>query len=226
MNFISRSKLNLAARFFAVAIVVFGTSMPMLSVTKSAEPNAALASPFPDVCVPVPPAGGQCCLFRVQKRVEGERSITYNAPYICSGVETKEGDTTFKAVLGSGGAPCDEAPAVIPDGSTLFAVGNTIRRKDGFSNFVGKFSITDPLGNTLFEGTLELFERLGSHHSPFGTEVCDPISHNEGWLIGRGVNGLDSVSLRAIIVLRGQLPPVDGSTPVLGTFDGSFVRCP
>lgn len=227
-NAATQRRFHSILRVIAVAIIAVGTAIPISPASTgllAAGPSPAPG--FPDVCIPVFPAGEECCLFRVQKRVEGERSIEYRTPYKCDTGETNQGETSIKAELNSGGLPCDEFSVLIPDGSILSARGATLRRKDGFSNFNGKFVILKAgSGDTIFEGTLELSERLGSHHTPFGSEVCDPISHNEGWLVGRGVNGLESFTIRAIIVLRGQLPPTDGSTPILGSFDGSLIKCP
>ena len=181
-------------------------------------------SPFPDkTCVGVPDT--RCCLRQVFKQGNGERNATFDAPYTCDTGPTRQGTMTMKVTLNSPGATCDPLTFVIPNGSVLEATGRRIRRADGFGNFVGDFVIRSPAGATLFTGCIETLDRVGTHRS---CEACNPVSHYEGWLTGRGVGvKLAQYSIRASISARGLLPAPNATTQATAVdINGTLTRCP
>jgi hypothetical protein len=165
-------------------------------------------------------------LWQIQKKVEGNRSIQFGTPYKCDTGQTRRGVAKIRLKLSTGGLPCDQNAALIPNGSVLEAKGNTISRTDNFAHFTGRVIIKSPAGALLFDGTMETIDRLGTHHAPFGAEACNPASHLEGYLVARGTGGLANYTLRALIVLRGSLPT--GSTPagLSGNIDGTLIKSP
>jgi hypothetical protein len=116
---------------------------------------------------------------------------------------------------------------LIPDGSVLEAKGPVIRRRDGLADFTGRFVIRNPTGRIMFRGAIELFDRVGTHHPPFGPEACNPESHVEGWLVGAGdARVYPNHMIRAMFVARGQMPQPGGPFPLLGNINGVLVKCP
>ncbi|MCI0393165.1 MAG: hypothetical protein MOB07_30915 [Acidobacteria bacterium] len=204
-----------------VAAVAIGYHATMIKVAAVPAPL-----PFPDVIIPGVPATGNCCLWQTQKKVEGARSIQFGTPYNCDTGQTRRGATKIKLNLSTGGLPCDQNAALIPHGSLLEAQGNTISRKDNFAHFMGRVTIKSPTGALLFDGTMETIDRLGTHHSPFGAEACNPTSHLEGYLVARGAGGLANYTLRALIVLRGNLPTGSAPAGLSGSIDGTLIKCP
>ncbi len=189
--------------------------------------QTAAASPIPDVTIPGVPPTGNCCLWQIHKRANGKRTAVFGTPYQCATGQTARGDTRIKLTLNTEGPPCDQGTAIIPNGSILEASGNTIKRASGFAHFFGKFTIKNPAGAVLFEGTMEAIDRIGTHHPPFGTEACNRQNHLEGWLIGRGSNLFPNSTLRALIVARAALPtPNIPTQAVSGSIDGVFIKCP
>ena len=147
-------------------------------------------------------------------------------PHPCDTGPTQQGTGFMKVRLSTAGPPCDQNPGLIPDGSVLETRGVLLRRADGLADFTGRFTITSPTGVVLFRGAIELMDRVGTHHAPFGTEPCNPESHVEGWLVGLGEPTLPNHCLRALFVARGQLGPGGGPFPILGSLDGVFVKTP
>jgi hypothetical protein len=128
--------------------------------------------------------------------------------------------------LGTAGPPCDQNPELIPNGSTLEARGVLLRRADGLADFTGRFTIASPAGAILFRGAIELMDRIGTHHAPFGAEPCNPESHVEGWLVGLGSAVLPNHCLRALFVARGQLGTGPGPFAIAGSLNGVLVKSP
>jgi hypothetical protein len=181
---------------------------------------------FPDITIPGIPPTGNCCTWRLEKKAEGELTAKWGDTYACETGKTRRGDIGMKLKVGSGGAPCDQNPTVVPDGCVLEARGYAIQRvTDPFAHFFGTFLITDPAGTALFRGALELFNHMGTHHDPWGTEKCDEEGHAEGWLVGRGATTLSSITARGLIVARTTFPLENGSTPIFATIDGALIRC-
>ena len=81
-------------------------------------------------------------------------------------------------------------------------VGVLLRRAERLADFTGRFTITSPTGVVLFRGAIELMDRVGTHHAPFGTETCNLESHVEGWLVGLGEPTLPNHCLRPLFVAR------------------------
>jgi hypothetical protein len=70
-------------------------------------------------------------------------------------------------------------------------------------------------------------DRVGSHHLFFQCEQCNPISHFEGWLVGRGSNLLPNHTIRTLLVARGTIPsPQNPTTAAVGSLNGTFIKCP
>jgi hypothetical protein len=202
----------------------------------AAEPPAPAAAPdplmlqssFPNVdCVGVPST--KCCMWQLEKKAEGGREAKYEPTYGCDTGKTMQGAMYVTMKLGTAGDPCDPPQSVdlIPDGSTLQAKGQVIRREDNFAHFSGEFVINGPSGKPLFTGRIETMDRVGSHHLFNNCEKCNPESHFEGWLVGRGTDALPNHSIRALISARGTVPaPPGGKTPLTGSLSGTFLKCP
>lgn len=180
---------------------------------------------IPTVTIPGVPPAGTCCLWQVHKKAKGVRKFAGGKPYACPTGQTMRSDTSFELALFSAGAPCDQGPALIPDGSQLVAEGKTIWRNDGLTHFFGKFTIKDTRGRGLFTGIMEIMDRVGTHPQ----EPCNPMSHFEGWLVGRSGRGLPEATLRVVIAgtsrLIDKLPVDPFSSDVQATLNGVVIRC-
>lgn len=184
-------------------------------------------SPFATTTLPWPNATAQCCLWQVHKKFEGERTLDLGAPYRCDTGTTRRGAVRLRIKLESQGRPCDQDPQLIPDGSTLEARGSVVHREDGLADFTGRFVIRNPAGRIIFRGAIELFDRIGTHHPPFGQEECNPKSHVEGWLVGAGdARVYPNHMLRAMLVARGEMLKAGGPFPLLGSLNGVLMKCP
>lgn len=181
---------------------------------------------IPPVTIPGVPPGVNACLRQVYKKGEGARKFAPGKPYRCPTGETMRSNTTFSLKLHTGGAPCDQDPALIPDGSVLTATGNTIWRADGLAHFAGSYRIVHPRGRILYYGVIEIIDRVGTHPQ----EPCNPRSHFEGWLVGRSGRGLEVTLLRAMIAgtsrLLDKLPTDDYETPVQAMLNGVVIGFP
>jgi len=192
----------------------------------STEASPAPQSPFPDVCIPGVPGKGDCCLWEIVRKVDGKREAKYGNPYGCDTGQTRRGEMSIKMKLAFVKSVCDQQD-IPPNNSTLEAKGIVIRRNDGYAYFSGEFVITDSNGKTLFKGRIETTDRLGSHHTAPACERCNPVSHFEGWLVGRGTDAFPNHTLRAFIVARGTVPSPQQSSMVLsGNITGTLVKCP
>jgi hypothetical protein len=217
--------LAVAAGVAAWAHKGVGAFEPAVAVSHAASATPA-PSPFPDITIPGVPDTGQCCLWQLEKRIDGERRASLDPPYGCDTGVTGRGGMKISLKIASAGLPCDQSD-LIPDGSRLDASGSLIRRADGFAHYIADFSITDPGGTVLFQGTLETIDRLGSHHLFFNSEPCNPQSHLEGWLVGRGTSALPNHTLRALLVARGTVPSFTTPlTPMTGSLNGVLIKCP
>jgi hypothetical protein len=191
----------------------------------TASPDPALfQSPFPDKACPGLP-NAKCCLWQVFKMGEGAREAKFSDPYKCDTGPTLEGEMFVKVPFHSGGATCDPLAKLIPDNSVLEAKGRVIRRNsDGFGDFNGDFVIRDPAGATLFTGCIETLDRVGTHTS---CEHCNPESHYEGLLVGRGSGSLANFSIRASVTGRGLLPsPTAPKAATAIVINGALLKCP
>jgi hypothetical protein len=183
--------------------------------------------PIPNIMIAGVPTACDCCMSQFHKKAEGEREASLAKPYTCDSGLTARGPTRIKLVLNTFGPPCDQRPRLVPDGSVLAAKGQTIRREDGFAHFLGAFSLTGPTGTLLFSGRIEVIDRIGTHHPPFGPEVCNQPEHLEGWLVGKGQGELSSFTLRALLVAKGYMSPSGGNSKIeSGSLDGVLLKCP
>lgn len=185
-----------------------------------------------------PPMGQTCpsiannyCLIQIHKQfTEGRRVGGIRASYTCSQMTTTRGTESLSLVLKSAGRPCDENPALIPDGSKLVVdTGGFFRRKDGLAHFCGTFFIQS--GNTLlYQGTLETLDRVGSHSGGPGLQPCEKCNekdHLEGWLVGRGMQRGADRFLRALIVAHVTNRSEDGTQASLeGIINGIVLNRP
>ena len=169
----------------------------------------------------------------MEKKFEGKRIATFTPPYKCQAVGQAGSTSTMRGTMGmamslnTGGITCDPLASLIPNDSVLTANGTVIRRNDAFAQYSGKFAINAPTGATLFTGWIETIDRLGSHHAPANCETCNPTSHFEGWLVGKGSGALANYTIRAQISSKGTVPDLTNtSQPISGNISGTFVRCP
>ncbi len=193
------------------------------------EAEPMQASPFPDIQIPGVPSTGNCCLTQLEKRVQGTRKIDFTgSSYACPTGATQRGVMKVDMQLVSPGGVCDPLLALIPNNSKLVATGHVIRRNDGFAHYLADFAILNPAGATLFKGTMETIDRIGTHHLFFNCEQCNSPSHFEGWIVGRGTAAATAnFTIRAMIVSRGTVPsPAVASTPMTGSLNGTFIKCP
>jgi hypothetical protein len=212
------------------AVLVGGAVSPRRVVPPKAERDGQpsepmpLAPPFPNVVIPGIPPAGDCCLWQLEKRIDGKREANFGNVYPCQRGPTARGTMKIQVTIKTAGPLCDQN-SIIPDGSTLTADGPIVRRNDLFADFMGEFGITSPAGVVLFKGTIETLDRVGSHHLFFNCEPCNPRSHFEGYLVGQGVQA-SSYSIRALIVARGTVPTPGATGAVAGSIDGTLMKCP
>ena len=168
------------------------------------------------------------CLWQIHKIAKGERQARLGEPYVCDTGKTVSGKMKLRLVLESGGRPCDQNPALVPNGTVLSAEGHVTVREDGFAHFAGRFAIRAPGGDVLFRGTMDLLDRVGTHHAPFGSEACNEKGHLEGWLEGHGSRRLPNHRLRAVIAAEvGPLSTEAVSQPILrASINGTLIKSP
>ncbi len=221
-----------------LAALVFVVLLSARSVQQSVDPTHPPASigstdaipspqsPFPDVCIPGVPDNGNCCLWEIVRKVDGKREAKYGNPYGCDTGQTRRGDMSITMKLTIPQSTCNQQD-IPANNSTLQAKGVVIRRNDGYAYFSGEFAITNTAGKVLFKGRIETTDRLGTHHTAPACEQCNPVSHFEGWLVGRGTDAFPNHTLRAFIVARGTVPSPQQSSMVLsGNITGTLVKCP
>ena len=172
-------------------------------------------------------ADGKCCLVHVDKIIKGNRKADYGKDYDCETGTTMRGKVTITLPLTSTGSTCDQeiGRKLLPDGSVLEANGVITQRDDGFSHFTGDFKINNSDGKEFFRGTIELMDRVGTHHTIIKCEKCNQKSHLEGWLVGRATNSSD-LTLRAMLALKGVPPNPDSPIKSLtGILNGALIAC-
>jgi len=216
---------------FIVVVVVLcwgiapsGKDPARAAAERESSPVVPPAPPFPNVTIPGIPAAGNCCLWQLEKRVDGKREASFGPVYQCDKGPTARGNMKIELRIRSAGPICDQND-IIPNGSVLTASGPIIRRNDLFADFMGEFVITSASGEMLFEGTIETLDRVGSHHLFFNCEACKPKSHFEGYLVGQGVQN-PAYTIRALIVARGTVPAPGAAGAVAGSIDGTLMKCP
>ena len=133
------------------------------------------------------------CLTRIHEQSKGSRRLTYGRTYECRNGAYRPAKTTITLPLRAE-PTCHETNLL--DGTILQAVGTTIMRQDSLAIFFGHATISRRAATgqniVLFQGCLELYDRVGTHH--FVTnfpkilcERCDEPGHVEGWLMANGV---------------------------------------
>jgi hypothetical protein len=209
----------------AESVVATAAAQPVEVPVVEAEP--VQASPFPDIQIPGVPSTGNCCLTQLEKRLSGTRTAQFSNPYACQ-TQTQRGTMRVDFPIVSAGALCDPMAGLIPNNSRLVASGNVIRRNDGFAHYLADFAIVNPAGATLFKGSMETIDRIGTHHLFFNCEQCNPVSHFEGWIVGRGTDpATANFAIRAMIVARGTVPsPASPNMVIAGSLNGTFIKCP
>jgi len=117
------------------------------------------ASPaIPAVTIPGVPTTGSCCLWRIHKKAEGDRRVTWQAPYATDTGQTARGATVIRLTLTSEGPPCDENPGLVPDNSVLQLRRYTLRRADSFAHLIGAFTLSNRAGAVLFSAALDALD--------------------------------------------------------------------
>lgn len=190
-------------------------------------------NPFPGVTIPGLSSSVNYCLFRVNRTFDGVFEGSSAAPaYTCSSGRTAKKTSRFPTTITwriTAALQCDESVSVLP-ASLLTAKGTTIVRNDGFTHFMGKFSIVKKKQGqpdvTYFVGTMELIGRSGSHQA-LG-EACDEANHIEGWLVGRGQPPVPEYTLRVVIVAKGNLSAGTVAFPdaAVNRITGTLVKSP
>ena len=171
--------------------------------------------------------GGDCCLWQADKVVTGRRTASFDKDYKCETGKTWRAKITITLEIKSTKGSCDQEAAqkLIPDASTLEAQGGLIQREGGFGHFTGDFTIKDKDGKKMFSGTIELFDRVGTHHTFFDCDKCNQKSHLEGWLVGTA-SEFSNVTLRAMLALKGVHPTKETPAKSLsGILNGAVIAC-
>lgn len=161
---------------------------------------------YPTVSIPTLPTVGEFCLSQVHKKLSGEWTpVDQHGSYDCPGGKTMRGWVTLKFSVVSITGRCDPEPELIPNDSVIEVLSAPyILRDDGLLDLVGRFILKSPppRPTQLFSGTIELMERIGTHHRPYGSEECNEKDHFEGWMVGLGGAKRPNQCLRALLVLR------------------------
>jgi len=211
------------------SIALIGADSNRKNIVRAEAPIDAIPIPppaFPDICIPGIPDNGNCCLWEIVRKADGKREAKYGKAYKCDTGDTMRGEMSLTMKLAFIRSVCDQQD-IPPNNSKLVAKGEVIRRSDGYAYFSGEFEITDAAGKALFKGRIETTDRLGSHHLSTACETCNPVSHFEGWLVGRGTDAYPNHTIRAFIVARGTVPsPRSPSMVFSGRLTGTLVKCP
>ena len=175
-------------------------------------------SPFSSWRIPGLKRDAQYCLYRVDRSFDGmyepiKRLEMYECPDNDGRMQTSRlrAEMSWRITVP---LACDEAAERWP-ASQLQASGTVVRRADGYGLFSGRCRIfAQPPGQpatTYFRGRLELLARNGSQQML--AEPCAVQNHIEGWLVGLGVGSLRNHSLRASLVIAGELPATTTAFP-------------
>lgn len=184
---------------------------------------------FPDLPIPWTASNTDYCIFRVNRSFDGVFEGQEPGPrYQCDERSTMRfaASVTWRVTASLG---CDESEKLLPSG-LLTGRGTTFLRDDGFAHYLGRFVIVKKELNqpdvTMFNGTMELIGRSGSHQA-LG-EACDEKGHVEGWLIGRGEGPAEKYTLRVAIVGESTLAPGTHAFPnaAVNRLTGTLIREP
>jgi len=184
---------------------------------------------FPDIQIPWIVSNTDYCIFRVNRSFDGTfEGREPEAKYRCD----ETGTVRFNAAVTwrvTASLLCDESETLLPSG-LLTGRGEAFLRGDGFAHYLGRFMIVKKELNqpdvTMFNGTMELIGRIGSHQA-LG-EPCDAKEHVEGWLIGRGVGPAERYTLRVVVVGESTLGPGIHAFPnaAVNRLTGTLIREP
>lgn len=148
---------------------------------------------------------GEYCLTRINKSLDGFLNSELISSYNCPSGETERRSMQLNVrVMTNGGAICDEAVPGFVETAFLVAEGNVVVRSDSLAHFLGQFQINNGDEVKLFEGTIEIIGKIGTHQpGPFKSceEICIQDKHMEGWLVGSGVGGMSKYNLRAMLAI-------------------------
>ncbi|HET7225931.1 MAG TPA: hypothetical protein VFK69_09480 [Candidatus Eisenbacteria bacterium] len=208
-----------------VARVTVGITM-MLMLAGGAR---ALAAPraiaySPPTCFDIPLVDS--CFVRVHQHARGALEGHLIRNYSCGRTTIQLMKSQLRLVL-QREPRCDELGALLPSGSVLSATVSFRRRADEFGHLIGSFQLMSPSQQPLYTGTIELMERVGSHHEPFGPngqacEPCDRKGHLEGWLFGCGIGHQYGTRIRANVTLNRDVDKPNSN--LTGSIDGLLLR--
>ncbi len=194
------------------AALVLATAIERAPVGTRAAQSRVTQSP-PSVVTPTVPVlaiSAKPSVWRINKAAAGTRTLEFGEPYDTDTGQTVSATTHIRLQIGSAVTSDENLPA-LPGGSILEATGTTSRRADGLGVFTGTFTIKTPANVTLFTGTMQLLDRVGSHQPPLGSETAIQTSHQEGWLDGTGEGPCAGFLLHAAVASRGALPTTSGT---------------
>lgn len=185
------------------------------------------ADPFPPEEIPGIDHTRDLCMWRINKSFDGNAEGLFWRMYDCRTGSTSIHRTTITLRLlsndGDGEGGCDQEVPPVPKNMLLEASGMTIHRQDGLAHFTGGVKLKDgATGPVLFEGTLELIARIGTHQA-LG-ESCDEKGHMEGWIVARGVESLSNLTLRAMVASEESLPGGPLLTPPFNRLTGVIIQ--
>src|SRR5262245_3821404 len=107
------------------AVLLGGATVGPKAVTParaadSGDPSGAmpLAPPYPNVTIPGIPPAGNCCLWQLEKRIDGKREANFGNPYQCDTGLTARGNMKIEVKITSAGPACDQND-IIPNGMVL-----------------------------------------------------------------------------------------------------------
>src|SRR5262249_192073 len=88
----------------------------------SGDPSGAapLAPPYPNVTIPGIPPAGNCCLWQLEKRIDGKREANFGNPYQCDKGPTARGNMKIEVKLTTAGAFFQNTE-IITDGRVMIA---------------------------------------------------------------------------------------------------------
>jgi hypothetical protein len=187
---------------------------------------AQAAEMFPPVEIPGIPDTGEYCLWRFGKFFDGTLMGELQSIWGCKMGETRRSKTEINFRVYSNGRECDEAVPGVPENLFLHASGFTLHRSgNGPAHFTGTVELKDgPAGPTIFEGTMELTARIGTHES-LG-EACNEVDHVEGWIVARGVGRLYGYTLRTMIAAKADLPDGLAGVAPANRMAGVIIKAP
>jgi hypothetical protein len=188
--------------------------------------TAQAADPFPPAEIPGIPDTGEYCLFRFSKFFDGTLMSELQSVWGCTTGETRRSKTEINFRVYSNGRECDEEVPGVPANLFLHASGFTLhRRGNGPAHFTGTVELKDgATGPTIFEGTMELTARIGTHEA-LG-EACNEFDHVEGWIVARGVGRLYVYTLRAMIAAKADLPDGLANEAPSNRITGVIIQAP